>query len=199
MSSWGARVLLVDASGYDPLRLIWRVGHLIARPGRFTHRLYVRSWDEAMDLLCHIADRQQLSEVQVWGHGGSGKAFIGRHVLDEAYLRTSPSFHRWAALKPFQQDPVPLIWFRTCYTMKGEGGHAFAALLASELSCRVAGYTQYIHVLQRGLVVASHDGAADWSDEASAGARVCFYTFSPPCLAPLWGTSSGDEEPLTAV
>jgi hypothetical protein len=187
MSSWGARVLLVDATAYDPLRITWRLGHLITARGRFTHRLYVRSWNEAMKRLCELAKHEQLSEVQVWGHGSVGRALIGADVFDADYVRSSSYFKRWAALRPFQQHPSPLIWFRTCYTMKGEAGRTFATLLTHALGCRVAGYTQYIHVVQRGLVVAWPDKPPRWSDEAAAGARVWFCTFSPASLAPLWG------------
>ena len=187
--SWGARVLLVDATAYDPLRLTWRVGHLIISPQRFTHRLYVHSWDEAMDRLCDIAQREKLSELQFWGHGSSGRALIGTDALDTTYLQTSACFQRWVSLQPFHSIPTPLIWFRTCDTMKGEAGRLFSAKLAHLLRCRVAGYTQYIHVIQRGLVVMWRDRPPQWSDDAEGGARVWFYNFSPTVLSPIWGAS----------
>ena len=137
-------------------------------------------------------ENEQLSEVQMWGHGSAGRALIGADVFDAEYVRSSSLFKRWAALRPFQQHPSPLIWFRTCYTMKGEVGRTFATLLAHELGCRVAGYTQYIHVVQRGLVVAWPDRPPRWSDEAAAGARVWFCTFSPVSLAPLWGCTGAE-------
>ena len=93
-ASWGARVLLVDATAYDLLRLTWRVGHLIASSQRFTHRLYVHSWDEAMDRLCDLAQHEKLSELQFWGHGSSGRALIGRDALDTTYLQHNARFQR---------------------------------------------------------------------------------------------------------
>ena len=185
-TSYGARVLLVDASAYDPLRLTWRVGHLIESRQRFTHRLYVHSWDEAMERLCAIGEREKLSELQFWGHGAPGRVLIGHHVLDANYLQSSALFQRWMAMEPFQLSPSPLIWFRTCETMRGDVGRSFAEQLSGLLRCRVAGYTQYIHVLQRGLVMVSPGGEACWSDEATAGGSVWFYTFSPSALSPIW-------------
>ena len=81
--------------------------------------------------------------------------------------------------------------------MKEEAGRSFASLLATELNCRVAGYTQYIHVLQRGLMTASPNKPTDWSDEAAAGGRVWFYEFSPTRLALLWGAGSDSESVST--
>ena len=181
-TNYGARVLLVDASAYDPLRLTWRVGHLIKSPHRFTHRLYVHSWDEAMERLCAVGEQEKLSEVQFWGHGAPGRVLIGHYVLNANYLRSSALLQRWVAMEPFQLSPSPLVWFRTCETMRGDVGRAFAEQLSRLLRCRVAGYTQYIHVLQRGLVVVSPGGDACWSDEATAGDSVWFYTFSPSAL-----------------
>ena len=187
--SWGARVLLVDATGYDPLRLTWRVGHLITSPRRFTHRLYVHSWDEAMDQLGDLAQHEKLSELQFWGHGSSGRALIGTDALDMTYLQTSARFQRWVSLRPFLSTPSPLIWFRTCDTMKAEAGRLFSSKLAHLLRCRVAGYTQYIHVIQRGLVVAWPERPAQWSDDEEGGARVWFCNFSPAVLSPIWGAT----------
>lgn len=82
-------MLLVDASAYDPLRLTWRVGHLISSSHRFTHRLYVHSWDEAMEQLCDIGQREKLSELQFWGHGAPGRVFIGHHALDTSYVQSA--------------------------------------------------------------------------------------------------------------
>jgi hypothetical protein len=186
---WGARVLLVDAAGYDPLRLIWRVGHVIAGAGRFTHRLYVRSWEEALERLCALAAQQlKLSELQFWGHGAPGQVLLGRDVLDAQRLMDCALFQRWAAMRPFQPHSAGLIWFRTCYTMKGDEGRAFATALCEQLQCRVAGYTQYIHVLQRGLVVKLPSQPAEWADEglATPTGTVLFWSLSPPTLSPIW-------------
>jgi hypothetical protein len=187
VNNFGARVLLVDASAYDPLRLTWRVGHLISSSQRFTHRLYVHSWDEAMQRLCAIAAEEKLSELQFWGHGAPGRVLIGHHALDAAYLQSSALFQRWVAMEPFRSSPSPLVWFRTCETMRGDAGRSLAELLCGLLRCRVAGYTQYIHVLQRGLVVASPTEPARWRDDTTAGSQVWFCTFSPPALAPIYG------------
>ena len=90
-------------------------------------------------------------------------------------------------MQPFQCSPFPLVWFRTCETMKGDVGRLFADLLRGLLGCRVAGFTQYIHVLQRGLVMASPSVPARWRDDATPGGDVWFYTFSLSALAPIYG------------
>ena len=162
----------------------WKAGATLYRAlGRIDASRGVRNWREALTFLTEHGGDAKIGEVQFWGHGTFGKAWVGKDVLDVARLSSSelgPLLDRLrsrlaqgasevksdAGESPDGRRPQrahePLVWFRTCETMGGPSGHAFARALVGRLDCRVAGHTHAIGVLQSGLVSLRVGEAPRW-------------------------------------
>ena len=173
----GLRLLVHDAtcvgSGFLPgLSNAWSSGALLYRGlGRIDASKGVRNWREALTFLTEYGGDSPVAEVQYWGHGTFGKVWIAKDGLDRARL-TSPDLeplldrlrNRLSAA-----SSEALVWLRTCETMGGASGHAFAKELSSRLGCRVAGHTHVIGVLQSGLVALRPDEEPSWPLDMGLG------------------------------
>lgn len=131
----------------------WIVGGALYRAlGRLDAVKGVRSWAEALDWLCSVEPERSIAEVQYWGHGKWGCAFVDKDVLDErALLRGHPLFDKLARLAERVVSEDALLWFRTCETFGATGGLSFARTMTDFFGCRAAGHTYIIGPWQSGL------------------------------------------------
>ncbi len=170
----GLRLLIHDAtcvgSGLLPgLSNAWSSGALLYRGlGRIDAYKGVRNWREALTFLTEYGGASPLAEVQYWGHGTFGKVWIAKDGLDRARL-SSPELAPLLDRLRDRLSAEALVWLRTCETMGGPSGHAFAKALASRLGCRVAGHTHVIGVLQSGLVALRPDAEPSWPLDMGLG------------------------------
>lgn len=114
------------------------------------------SWDTALAWLASLP--APVTEVQYWGHGKWGRAFVGEDALDASAIASGRLDALRAALAP-----DALIWFRTCETFGANAGIDFAERLADYTGARVAGHTFVIGIRQSGLHGLSPGTRADWS------------------------------------
>jgi hypothetical protein len=147
---------------------VWAAGAaLYRRLGRIDAAAGVASWDEALAWLAALP--APVHELQYWGHGRWGRAFVGEDVLDATALAAGAP--RRAPLEAVRERLAPdaLVWFRTCETFGARRGIDFAERLADFLGARVAGHTYVIHQYQSGLHGLAPGCRADWSaDEGLA-------------------------------
>lgn len=138
---------------------IWATGaRLYKSLGRTDAVQGVASWDEALTWLG--TQREPIDEIQYWGHGKWGLAFVGDDVLDATAF-----VDRGAQLDAIRErlSPDALIWFRTCETFGAKPGIEFAERLADYFGARVAGHTYIIAFNQSGLHGLAPGARADWS------------------------------------
>lgn len=144
----------------------WQTGGVLYRGlGRLDAARGVASWNEALEWLCAESQRsgRSIGEVQFWGHGRRGRALVGSDALDVASLEPASSHHdRLRALRA-AFSPHATLWFRTCETVGGEAGHAFARAFADSLGARVAGHTHVIGFWQSGLHALEPGAAPHWT------------------------------------
>jgi hypothetical protein len=132
----------------------WSAGRVLyERLGRIDGAHGVSSWSEALEWL---VDRSQatgrpIGEVQYWGHGRRGRALVADDVLDASSLRAGKQLERVHALRACFASDSRGWWFRTCETVGGTAGHAFARAWSDVLGQRVAGHTHVIGFWQSGL------------------------------------------------
>ena len=135
----------------------WAVGAALYRAaGRIDATRGVTSWDEALAWLGALPD--PITELQYWGHGKWGRAFVAEDSLDASAIAAGRLAPLRAALAP-----DALVWFRTCETLGAAAGIDFAERLADHLGARVAGHTYIIGFHQSGLHGVAPGVRADWS------------------------------------
>jgi hypothetical protein len=169
----GLRVVVFDATGagaawfQQGLTLSWRLGSRLYRSwGRIDAIFGARSWEEALAFLASVQPTRALAEVQFWGHGRRGRALVGGDVLDGGWAApTHPRHADVLAVRARLTGPDALWWFRTCETMGGRTGQAFASTWANLLGCRAAGHTYVIGPLQSGLHQVRPGETPSWSPE----------------------------------
>jgi hypothetical protein len=147
----------------------WSAGSVLYRRlGRIDAALGVASWDEALGWLATLPE--PIDELQYWGHGKWGCAFVGDDILDAGALAaSSPRRPAMEALRA-QLAPDALVWFRTCETLGARSGQDFAERLAGFLGARVAGHTFVIHHYQSGLHGLLPGCRPDWSPDEGLAA-----------------------------
>lgn len=141
---------------------IWRAGSALYRGlGRIDATRGVASWDEALTFLAGLPE--PIDEIQYWGHGKWGGAFVDDDFLDASDL--APGARRRPLLEAVRERLAPdaLWWFRTCETFGANRGLDFAERLADFLGARVAGHTYVIHFHQSGLHGLRPGQRATWS------------------------------------
>lgn len=140
---------------------IWAAGARMYRwVGRIDALHGVASWAEALGWLA--TQPEPIDEIQYWGHGKWGCAFVGEDRLDASALRD-----RRGELEAVRERLAPdaLVWFRTCETFGARPGIDFAERLADFFGARVAGHTYIIGFHQSGLHGLAPGARADWSAE----------------------------------
>src|SRR6186713_650564 len=150
------RLLVYDATQRDraprALGLAWQAGsYLYGGLGRIDAAYGARSWADAFGFLAAHGPGRSVGELQFWGHGKWGRAFIDGESFDRRSLaETHPLAARIAAFRE-RLEPEALVWFRTCETLGARAGHDFASALADHFGARVAGHTFVIGFYQSGL------------------------------------------------
>lgn len=124
----------------------------------------VSSWDEAFEYLLNLKLKsgQLIWEIQFWGHGQAGRAFIDGDPFQEKDLEPGGRYHEKMLELSARLDPKGHIWFRTCSTAHGVKGKMFMELLAKMAGCTVAAHTFIIGVWQSGLHTVEPGEAASW-------------------------------------
>jgi hypothetical protein len=157
------RVLVYDrTTGW--LSRVWAGGASLFRGARRIDAAYgAGDWDGALRWLGEL--REPIDELQYWGHGKWGGAFVDNDVLDASAL--APGNARRPLLEAVRERLAPdaLVWFRTCETFGARRGLDFAERLADFLGTRVAGHTYVIHFHQSGLHGLAPGERAHWSAE----------------------------------
>lgn len=154
------RVIVLDSSkGRGALGKWWDAGSHLAKLSDEFKIIRGKSWDQVARALLKL---EFINEVQFWGHGSPGSAFIGEDRLNESSL-SSEAWRNLAEGNVFA--PNALFWFRTCSTFNEDVGRSFAEALSLQLNVRVAGHTKYIHSVHEGLVsIQTPGGQAQWAD-----------------------------------
>jgi hypothetical protein len=175
----GLRLVVWDATGHGTapwqraLTWSWRAGSRLYRthPQAAVDDVFgARSWSEALAWLACVQPAKRVREVQYWGHGLFGRAFVGNDVLDERSVRTGGAHHDdLLALRARLVGDDALVWLRTCSAFGGARGHRFARTLVDVVGCRVAGHTHVIGPLQSGLHSLRPGQMPQWS--ADEGVR----------------------------
>lgn len=130
----------------------WAGGHLFQLFSRFDAFKGVRTWEEALEWLGTYEPTRQIAEVQFWGHGNWGNAYIDRVPLDQSSLQKGhPYYEGLCRLQERFVGPRALWWFRTCETFGAIPGQQFAKAFGQFLNCRVAGHTYIIGPWHSGL------------------------------------------------
>lgn len=144
------RVVIYDAtdtSKNPEISDAWRAGARLYRAlGRFDRSLGAGSWDAALSWLRGLG---KVNEVQFWGHGNPGRAYLGGNALEPLQLEGV--------------DVRDVFWLRTCASFAGVKGQMLAEQMSSALGCRVAGHTHNIGLLQSGLHTLSPTERPYWS------------------------------------
>lgn len=165
------RLMVYDRTcvgGVVGLSSAWRAGATLYRAlGRLDAAFGASSWEDALGWLAGWGAERPIAEIQFWGHGKWGAAFIDKDVLDARSLdEGGPHFRR---LKSVRDRLVPggraLLWLRTCESFGATRGQRFALQLATFFDARVAGHTHVIGVFQSGLHALAPGAVPDWSAE----------------------------------
>jgi hypothetical protein len=174
----GRRVVVFDRTCDGPrlggvalpgLTRTWEVGaRLYAGLGRVDASYGAASWGEALAWLGAVEG--PIAEIQFWGHGRWGQAFIGRQSLDVgALVSTHPLHAGLVAVRARLDGPGALWWFRTCETFGKRQGHEFARRWTRFFGCRAAGHTYVIGPWQSGLHSLAPGAEPTWSIDAGLG------------------------------
>ena len=154
------------AEGTGGLTRFWRMGAGLHRGiGRASAALGAGSWREALTWAADTATREgtQVSELQLWGHGGWGYMGMGDERLDLT-TAAGPLEAETAALARVLA-PGALVWFRCCSAFGTADGQTFAAGMAERLRARVAGHSYIIGIWQSGTHSVAPGEAATWDPD----------------------------------
>lgn len=155
------RLVIYDrtcVTGRRGLSAVWAAGTKLYRAlGRIDEARGVASWSEALGFLAE--QREQIRDIQYWGHGKWGSALIDTEVFDASAIAA----HR-SSLDAIRERLAPdaQLWFRTCQTFGAQPGHDFAQRLAETLGARVAGHTYIVAFHQSGLHGLEPGMRPDW-------------------------------------
>jgi hypothetical protein len=142
----------------------WIAGALLYKGlGRLDESRGVASWEEGLSFLADVSLERPIGEVQFWGHGKWGQAFIARDVLCERALRRESPLAPLLRRVRARLCPSALFWFRTCETFGAEPGQRFAERFTVHLGCDGAGHTYIIGPWQSGLHRLRPGEAPTWS------------------------------------
>lgn len=134
------------------LGLSWRAGAVLYRSlGWVDHAYAARDWASALAWLTNISPERPIREIQYWGHGKWGRAFIDRDVLDRRSVHTGHRLRPELEAVRARMTEDGLFWFRTCETLGARAGQDFARAFADFMGVRVAGHTYEIAYFQSGL------------------------------------------------
>jgi hypothetical protein len=156
----GMRALVYDRT-QGQLTRIWGAGSVLYRGLRRLDAVRgVTSWDEALAWLG--SQTEPIDEIQYWGHGHWGRAYVHTDVLEARSLVQRAK--QMAAIRE-RLSPNALLWFRTCETLGAHLGQDFAQRLSDYFGARVAGHTHIIGFHQSGLHGLHPGERPHWSAE----------------------------------
>lgn len=152
------KIIIYDATQKGALGLVWRVGAwLYKKLGWADEVVAIRSTFPFWSDLSYAARGRFVDEIQFWGHGEPGGAFIAGNPLcidcTDLFYSTIACLHA---------DSV--FWFRTCSTFASADGQAFAKEWTDALGCRVAGHTYKIGFWHSGLHTLAPGEEPDWCE-----------------------------------
>jgi hypothetical protein len=166
------RLMLFDRScrgrGLVPgLSDAWAAGGVLYRAlGRIDACFGAGTWAEGLDWLVDAARARPIEEIQFWGHGEWGGAWIDEELLTAAALEPAHYLHdRLAKLRTRLVPREARWWFRSCDVFGTRAGHELARAWTRFFGCRAAGHTHQIMVLQSGLHVLASDEEPSWPCE----------------------------------
>ncbi len=152
------------APGLPGLTHSWWAGARLYRAlGRLDAWKGVRTWQEGLEWLAAFSPEHSIAEIQFWGHGKWGGAFVDRRPLDASALSPGHALHPLLRAVRDRLAPNALWWFRTCETFGAAAGHRFARAWTDFFGCRAAGHTFIIGPWQSGLHSLSPGEAPGWS------------------------------------
>jgi hypothetical protein len=159
------RALIYDRRA-GGLSRVWQGGAALYRGlRRFDAVHAAEDWDGALAWVAALPGGEPLRELQYWGHGKWGCAYVGDDVLDaDDFARGGRRRRAFEALRARLATDA-LLWFRTCETFGARRGIDFAERLTDFSGARVAGHTYVIHYHQSGLHALAPGMRADWSAE----------------------------------
>ncbi|MGE3456300.1 MAG: hypothetical protein AB7O24_14410, partial [Kofleriaceae bacterium] len=122
------------------------------------------TWSEGLDWLNDRSKTQPIAEVQFWGHGEWGCAYIEEQKLTIDALAPGHELHERLRLLKTRLIPGGKArwWFRTCETFGTAAGHEFARAWTRFFDCTAAGHTHTINILQSGLHTLAPDQEPTW-------------------------------------
>lgn len=132
------RIVVYDTTDkyLSPLWAFWAwVGRVLGFYS-FTHGF--SSWEQFRTILSKYPEGS-VFELQIWGHGSPGKAYIDKIGKDfDAHTL------EFQTLKKIMRPKTGLVWFRSCSMFAGEKGQKFAKDLSSGLENNIAAHTYII-------------------------------------------------------
>lgn len=167
----GLRLMIYDETcagkGILPgLTTSWVVGgRLYQGLGRLDAYQGVSSWEQALSWLNQYESHHPIDEIQYWGHGKWGCAYVARDRLDASALVTGHPLHGHLRTLRARLSPTSLFWWRTCETYGKSIGKRFAASWSDFLQCQSAGHTYVIGPWQSGLHGVEVGAQPDWDDD----------------------------------
>ena len=157
------RLMVYDRSWLPGLSNAWAAGAILYRAlGRLDATYGATSWSDALDF---ISKHDAVDEIQFWGHGKWGAAYVAKTMLDVEALGPASSLYPKVEAVKAKLSPNALVWLRTCESFGASAGHDFAMKLADTLEARVAGHTFVIGAVQSGLHGLRPGHRPDWPRE----------------------------------
>lgn len=163
-----AKVVVFDRTCRSPLgglSALWSIGAEWNRTlGRFDACFGASHWQQALRWLADVRPGEWLEEVQFWGHGKWGEAWIGGDRLSMDWLDPAHKAASWlqAIRDRMRPDGRSLWWFRTCETLGGAKGQSFAQAFSDRMGVRVAGHTHVIALAHSGLHLTEPGSHPNW-------------------------------------
>jgi hypothetical protein len=145
-------------------------GALYRAMNRLDHVCGVTSWREAVDWLTAVEPGARIGEIQFWGHGKWGQAYVGAEdILDVGALQSGHALYDGLArvrdrlTRDADSSPRVRWWFRTCETFGTDVGHDFAQRWTRFFDAPAAGHTYVIGPWQSGLHSLAPGATPTWS------------------------------------
>ena len=156
----GLKVIVYDKNpgkgiGQWFLGLSWAVGAWLQKLFGGADEIHGFSdWGIAQAWL-QTRETTSFASIQYWGHGSSGYVWMTGNLMTKNFFLPIKS----------KLNINSLIWFRTCSTFGGAGGHSLSKHLTDTLGCTAAGHTRVIGLLQGGLHTRVPNSNPSWPVE----------------------------------
>ncbi len=182
------KIIIYDATQKGALGLSWKLGAwLYKKLGWCDEACGVTTPAQFFSAIEGLSEGFFIREVQFWGHGRHGEAYVGGGSIRPGLSYSSRKvFERTAA--------DSLFWFRTCSTFGTSDGHDFAKAWASFLDCKAAGHTYKIGFWHSGLRVLEPGQEPDWCEaEGTKGGEALSSSMLAPSTVGFWARSIPED------